>query len=89
MKDKLDDCILNAVSAHVAQSMNNAQMDIMLDMIQEAGLCQEFEDFIDSDDHQYTNAEEYFTEFAKLYPDKFYIVPEEKRHAETHVVMLD
>lgn len=61
-------------------NMKKTEINIFLDLIKEAGLLNEFIEFTtDESTFNFQKWEDYFTEFAKKYPKKFHITPDDEK----------
>ena len=80
-----DKDLLGSVPDYIKRAMDKTELKIALQVVIDAGLIKEFEEFVNNS--EFGHRDEYFTEFGKLYPDKFYIVPEDQRYSKTFVVM--
>jgi len=61
----------------------NKQMDVILEIIEQAGLLLEFQAFTESEEVlKIKSFDELCTEFAKKHPDKLFIVPTEDRYTK-------
>lgn len=70
-------------------NMINKCIDICLKQVEEAGLLEEFEKFIELTELcNFKNIDEIFINFAEKYPEKFYIVPEKHRLNSTYFCSL-
>lgn len=63
----------------IKQCMLDKQIDFSIDRIENAGLLEEFSDFVIAKE-SIENFDELCIEFAKKYPDKFSIVPPDQRY---------
>jgi len=79
-----DNELLGSVPDYIKRAMDKSELEIALQAVIDAGLIKEFEEFVNNGEFGYMD--EYFSEFGKLYPDKFYIVPEDKRYSKTFFV---
>lgn len=80
--NKLED---NNISKHVRTELLKQQMDIMIDIIEKAGLLNEFSKYCETlESCEVEGFDDLCIKFAKNYSEKFHIVPEEERYNKTY-----
>lgn len=77
----MKEVLFEDLSSEIKQTFFKAEVDIVLEIIEKAGLLLEFGRFVESEDaFNVKSFDEVCIEFAMRYPEKLHIISEENRY---------